>query len=38
LRLVVEQARALAELDEEAVHALERDGLVVREGALVRLP
>ena len=38
LRLVAERPRHLAELDGEAVEGLERDGLVEREGALVRLP
>jgi A/G-specific adenine glycosylase len=38
LRLVAEKARLTAELDEEAVAALARDGLVRLEGNLVRLP
>jgi A/G-specific adenine glycosylase len=38
LRLVAEKARLAAELDEEAVAALARDGLVRLEGAFVRLP
>ncbi|MGL6280705.1 MAG: A/G-specific adenine glycosylase [Gaiella sp.] len=38
LRLVAERARPAAELDDEAVRSLERDGLVVVEGDLVRLP
>ena len=38
LRLVAKEARALEELDAEAVHALERDGLVVVQGDLVALP
>jgi A/G-specific adenine glycosylase len=38
LRLVAETPRARAHLDAEAVRALERDGLVVVEDGLVRLP
>ena len=38
LRLVAGRARPLADLDAEAVAALERDGLVVRQGGLVALP
>jgi A/G-specific adenine glycosylase len=38
LRLVAERPRALAELDEEAVAALERDGLVTVESDRVALP
>jgi A/G-specific adenine glycosylase len=38
LRLVAEAPRPLAELDPEAVAALERDGLVRVEGELVALP
>jgi A/G-specific adenine glycosylase len=38
LRLVAERPRALAELDPEAVRALERDELVLVEDELVRLP
>jgi A/G-specific adenine glycosylase len=38
LRLVAERPRPLVELDAEAVDALARDGLVEREGTLVRLP
>jgi len=38
LRLVAERPQALAGLDEAAVDALERDGLVRRDGPLVRLP
>ena len=38
LRLVAEEPRALGELDEEAVEALRRDGLVRVENGLVALP
>ena len=38
LRLVAERERPAAELDEEAVAALARDGLVRLDGGLVRLP
>jgi A/G-specific adenine glycosylase len=38
LRAVADKPRPVAELDAEAVAALERDGLVRREGALVVLP
>jgi A/G-specific adenine glycosylase len=38
LRLVVERARPLAELDEEAVEALRRDALVRVAGGVVALP
>jgi A/G-specific adenine glycosylase len=38
LTLVVEAPRTLAELDVEAVQALERDGLVATAGGTVRLP
>ncbi|HWG55730.1 MAG TPA: hypothetical protein VNT58_04330 [Gaiellaceae bacterium] len=38
LRLVVERPRPLAELDEEAVRALARDGLVALCGDVVALP
>ncbi len=38
LRLVAERARPVAELDDEAVRSLERDGLVVVEGGRVSLP
>jgi A/G-specific adenine glycosylase len=38
LRLVAERARPEGELDGEAVAALARDGLVRRDGGLVRLP
>jgi A/G-specific adenine glycosylase len=38
LRLVAEGARPVAEIDGEAIVALERDGLIVVEGGLVRLP
>jgi A/G-specific adenine glycosylase len=38
LRRVAEGARALGTLDDEAVHALARDGLVVVEGDVVSLP
>jgi A/G-specific adenine glycosylase len=38
LRLVADGPRPLAELDEEAVRSLERDGLVVVEGAVAALP
>jgi A/G-specific adenine glycosylase len=38
LRKVADQPRALAECDDEAVHSLERDGLVVVESGLVKLP
>ena len=38
LRLVAERPRVLAELDREAVRALERDELVLVENELVRLP
>jgi A/G-specific adenine glycosylase len=38
LRLVVESARSLDTLDDEAVRALARDGLVVVEAGIVRLP
>jgi A/G-specific adenine glycosylase len=38
LRLVAERPRALADLDPEAVRALERDELVLVEDELVRLP
>ncbi|HSL63294.1 MAG TPA: A/G-specific adenine glycosylase [Gaiellaceae bacterium] len=38
LRLVADGPRPLAELDEDAVRALERDGLVVLDGAVAALP
>jgi hypothetical protein len=38
LREVAAAPRRLAALDGEAVAALERDGLVVLDGELVRLP
>jgi A/G-specific adenine glycosylase len=38
LRVVADGARPLGELDAEAVESLEREGLVVVEGALVALP
>jgi A/G-specific adenine glycosylase len=38
LRLVADKPCPVAELDDEAVRSLERDGLVVVEGDLVRLP
>ena len=38
LRLVAESPRPLAELDEEALRSLERDGLVVVDGAVAALP
>ena len=38
LRLVAEGPRPLCELDEEALRSLERDGLVVVEGARAALP
>jgi A/G-specific adenine glycosylase len=38
LRAVAERPRRLAELDGDAVEALERDGLVALGGGLVRLP
>src|SRR5439155_5519722 len=38
LRLVSDSSRALAELDGEAVHSLEQDGLVVVDGRVVGLP
>jgi A/G-specific adenine glycosylase len=38
LRLVADGPRRLAELDEEALRSLERDGLVVVEGAVAALP
>ena len=39
LRLVAEQPQPVAELDDEAaIHALERDGLVVVENGVVALP
>ena len=38
LKLVAERARRAVTLDEEAVHSLERDGLVVVDGDLVSLP
>ena len=38
LRALVESPRDLAELDDEAVRSLERDGLVVIEDGLVELP
>jgi len=38
LRLVAEGPRPLVELDEEALRSLERDGLVVVEGAVAALP
>jgi A/G-specific adenine glycosylase len=38
LRLVSEEARPAAELDEDAVAALARDGLVLLDGNRVRLP
>lgn len=38
LRLVAAEARPLDELDREAVESLVRDGLLEREGELVRLP
>jgi A/G-specific adenine glycosylase len=38
LRLVADGPRPLAELDEEALRSLERDGLVVVDGALGALP
>ena len=38
LRLVADGPKALAELDEEALRSLERDGLVVVDGARAALP
>lgn len=38
LRLVADGPRPLAELDEEALRSLERDGLVVVDGAVAALP
>jgi A/G-specific adenine glycosylase len=38
LRLVADRPRPLAELDEEALRSLERDGLVVVDGAVAALP
>jgi A/G-specific adenine glycosylase len=38
LRLVAAQSHAVTELDEDAVRALERDGLVVVDGEIVALP
>jgi hypothetical protein len=38
LRLVAVSARPVADLDSEAVAALERDGLVTVEAGLVSLP
>ena len=38
LRLVAEQPRSRDELDPQVVRSLVRDGLVVHDGALVRLP
>jgi A/G-specific adenine glycosylase len=38
LRLVADGPRPLVELDEEAIRSLERDGLVVVEGAVAALP
>jgi len=38
LRRVADGPRPVAELDEEALRSLERDGLVVVEGALAALP
>ena len=38
LRLVADGPRPLTELDEEALRSLERDGLVVVEGAVAELP
>ena len=38
LRLIAEEARPAAELDEDAVAALVRDGLVLLDGDRVRLP
>ena len=38
LRAVTTQAKHVDECDEDAVHSLERDGLVVVDGGLVRLP
>jgi A/G-specific adenine glycosylase len=38
LRLVAKRPQRLADLDEEAVAALSRDGLVEREAGVVRLP
>jgi A/G-specific adenine glycosylase len=38
LRLVAARPRSVTDLDGEAVHALERDGLVRVEGGVVRLP
>ena len=38
LRALVASPRDLAELDDEAVRSLERDGLVVIEDGLVELP
>jgi hypothetical protein len=38
LRLVAESPRLLADVDRDAVDALERDGLVVIEAESVRLP
>jgi A/G-specific adenine glycosylase len=38
LRLVAERARSLDALDAEAVHSLERDGLVAMRGEFVSLP
>jgi A/G-specific adenine glycosylase len=38
LRVVADEPRELAELDDEAVRSLERDGLVIVEAGLVSLP
>jgi len=38
LRLVAESTRELEQLDDEAVRALQRDGLVVVSGGRVALP
>jgi hypothetical protein len=38
LRLVTESSHDLETLDGEAVHSLERDGLVVVDGSSVALP
>ena len=38
LRLVADRPRPLVELDEEAIRSLERDGLVVVQGAVAALP
>jgi A/G-specific adenine glycosylase len=38
LRLVADGPRPLGELDEEALRSLERDGLVVVDGAVAALP